>query len=333
MEEVTLRGASRVGEAAERVRSEGEESRASLIRVEGLVKRFRNVEALASVSLSVPSGSLFLLLGPNGSGKTTLVNLLTGVLRCTRGTVRVLGEDPYWAPHRLASRVGVAFEDHRLPPWATAEQYLRFAAQARGIHDDAWKTAGRAFGIDEYWKREMGTYSAGMSKRVALAQAWLGNPELLLLDEPFSNLDAEGRLLVADLLHVRSSEGRTTLLATHLAESEAPPTHLAFLLNGRLAVSGSLGELAERFGARSVSFPFESPIEGARLLLAAGLKEVTVTDERIRVQGNQREIQTVADALKIAGLTSEPSEESVDIWSIYRSVLRERLPDSGKKLV
>jgi ABC-2 type transport system ATP-binding protein len=329
MEEVPMSGASGVGETAERDRSEGEESRASLIRVEGLGKRFRNVEALASVSLSVPSGSLFLLLGPNGSGKTTFVNLLTGVLRATRGTVRVLGEDPYWAPHLLASRVGVAYEDHRLPPWATAEQYLRFAARARGHHDGAWEAAGRAFGIDKYWKREMGTYSAGMRKRVALAQAWLGNPELLLLDEPFSNLDAGGRLLVADLLHTRSSEGRTTLLATHLAESEAPPTHLAFLLNGRLAVSGSLEELAERYGARSTTFPFESPIEGARLLLAAGVKEVTVADGRLRVRGDRREIETAAEALKGAGLTSEPSEESYDIWSIYRSVLKERSPDSG----
>ncbi len=296
------------------------------IRVEELDKRFRQVVALDDVTMEVPQGSTYFLLGPNGSGKTTLVRLLTGVLRPTHGTIRVLDVDPYRQPHRLSRKLGVAYENHHLPSWAKARDYLEFASKARNLDGEDIQQAARDFELADYWDREMGTYSAGMRKRVMLAQAWLGDPELLLLDEPFSNLDPEGRRLLASLLDRRSSEGLTTLVATHLAETIAPPTHLACLLNGGLEAAGPVRELADQYRARSVAFELPDPAEGVRLLLERGITTVTASGDRVLVVGDSDTVGTAAEALRSAGLSAEPVEETYDIWAIYRSVLSGHTP-------
>ncbi|MEE9592872.1 MAG: ABC transporter ATP-binding protein [Thermoplasmata archaeon] len=292
-----------------------------LIRVEALHKRFGRVRALEEVSLGIPEGATYFLLGPNGSGKTTLVRLLTGVLRPTEGTVTVLDVDPYRKPHRLVRRLGIAYEDHHLPPWATARDYLRFAARASALDDATVGDVAEAFELSEYWERQVGTYSAGMQKRVMLAQAWLGDPELLLLDEPFSNLDPEGRRLLADLLGSRRSDGRTTLVATHLAETVAPPTHLACFLNGRVAADARVEELADQLGARTIAVKTPDPIEAARVLLKMGIGAVTAREDTVVVQGDSATVEAAVEALRDAGLEGEVLEESYDIWSLYRSIL------------
>lgn len=291
------------------------------IRAEAVHKRFDRVRALEDVTLAVPRGATYYLLGPNGSGKTTLVRLLTGVLRPSEGTVRVLNVDPYRAPHRLVRRLGVAYEDHHLPPWATARAYLRFAARASSLGDETAEAAAEALELREYWEREMGGYSAGMQKRVMLAQAWLGDPELLLLDEPFSNLDPEGRRLLAGLLEARASTGRTTLVSTHLAETIAPPTHLACFLGGRVAVAASLGELANRLGARRVAFEVADSLQATRVLVEGGMEAVTAREGRIEIQGDAATIQRAVAALREADVEATVREESYDVWSLYRAIL------------
>ncbi|MEE9173968.1 MAG: ABC transporter ATP-binding protein [Thermoplasmata archaeon] len=292
-----------------------------------LDKRFRQVVALGDLSLQVPTGASYFLLGPNGSGKTTLVRLLAGVLRPTHGDVRVLGEDPYRHPEHLARRVGIAYEDHHLPGWASARDYLRFAARSRGFDGDIVDETAEAFELTTYWLREMGTYSAGMRKRVMLAQAWLGDPDLLLLDEPFSNLDPQGRWFLARQLRDRASTGRTTIVATHLAETLAPPTHLGFLVNGTLEAAGPIGDLADRYAARSVPFAVPDPGEGVRILLKKGIAAVTALGDRIVVKGDSEAVGMATAALQEAGIATEPGEESCDIWAIYRSVLGGRAPE------
>lgn len=292
-----------------------------VVQIEGLTKRFKNVAALEEVSFTLPRGSGFFLLGPNGSGKTTLLRLLTGVQRPTDGTVHVLGEDPYRRPDRLARWIGVAYENHHLPPWASARAYLRFAALTRGLPEDTIDTAGALFQLRGYWDREMGTYSAGMRKRVTLAQAWLGDPQLLLLDEPFSSLDPEGRRLLAGLLRARQADGLTTLVATHLAETMAPPTHLALLLNGVLEAIGPIGSLADRYGARATALSVPDVAEAMRVLLAAGARSLTAGEDRVVVQGDSDVVSQAVDALGAAGMPAEVTEETFDIWAIFRQVL------------
>lgn len=291
------------------------------VAVEGLRKSFRKVVALDGIDLRVAQGSTHLLLGPNGSGKTTLIRLLAGVLRPTKGAVLVLGEDPYRYPDRIAKEVGIAYENHSLSAWADARTYLRFAAHAKGLGEEAVDVEGDRFGLRGYWKREMGDYSAGMRKRVMLAQAWLGDPPLLILDEPYSNLDPEGRRLLASLLTERSSHGLTTLIATHLAESGTTPTHLDFLLNGRMEAKGPIRELGERYRALTVTVSVPDPEAAGRLLFDQGIPGVSRVEEGLTVRGGGETIEAAKDALRAGGIQVREASVSYDIWAIYRAVL------------
>lgn len=291
------------------------------VSVEGLGKTFRKIVALEDVTLTVPAASTYLLLGPNGSGKTTLIRLLAGTLRPTSGTVEVLGIDPYRHSNQIARDVGIAYESHHLPPWASARRYLEFAADVKHLADGAVASAGERFGLRSYWDREMGTYSSGMRKRVMLAQSWLGDPKLLVLDEPFSNIDPEGRRLLANLFASRSKEGLTTIVATHLAEAGTAPTHLACLLNGHLEADGPIRELAERYDARTVVVNVPDRVAAARLLLSKGIQSITVGPDGVAVRGDDATTRAAMDALGAGGIDASAIKETYDIWAIYRAVL------------
>lgn len=294
------------------------------VQVEGVNKQFGEIIALESLDLSVATGDTFFFLGPNGSGKTTLIRLLTGGLRPTRGRIRVLGVDPYRHPDRIATRLGVAFEDHYLASWATASAYLRFAARARDLEKSTVSEAAKVFGLETYWDRPMGTYSAGMQKRVVLAQAWMGRPSLLILDEPFTNLDPEGRHLLSDLLTQRTEAGLTTLVASHLAEVGITPTHLSVLLNGRLQALGRLDELADRYASGAMDLSVRDPAMAVQALLAAGVGPITAEGGHVVVRGDSDAFAKAVSALSSAGIPVEPGRVHYDLWAIYRAVLSGR---------
>ncbi len=291
------------------------------IRADGLSKTFRHVRALEDLSLDIPTGATYFLLGPNGSGKTTFIRLLAGVLRRTRGTIRVLGIDPYRRPDRLAKMIGIAYEAHYIPPAMSARKFLQFAATARGQSETSVEQTSDLFGLTSFQDRETGTYSAGMRKRVALAQAFIGDPALLVLDEPFTNLDPEGRMLLVRLLAARSDRGLTTLVSTHLAETAIAPTHIAFLVNGRLEAAGPTAELAERYDARSVALAVPDLLEAAQVLVRNGVPSVALEGDHLVVRGNAATIQATIDALERSGRTPSQVSVSYDIWAIYRSIL------------
>lgn len=207
------------------------------------------------------------------------------------------------------------------PSWASARIFLRFVSRIRKLEEDEVAKSARAFGLFDYWERPMGTYSAGMRKRVMLAQAWMGDPELLLLDEPFSNLDPEGRRLLAGLLEARSAAERTTVVSTHLAETLAPPSHLAFLLDGHLEADGPIGELADRFEARSVARTLARPAQAVQILLEQGTGDVTASKDRVVVRGNSETLLAARRILEEAGLSPDATKEQYDIWAIYRALL------------
>jgi len=292
--------------------------------VTAAAKSFGSVTALLDVSLEISAGSIHLLLGPNGSGKSTLIRLLTGVLRPTKGTVRVLATDPYRHPERLARGVGIAYENHSLPSWSSADRFLRFAAKAKGLPEKAIDDVGEQFGIREYWDRDIGTYSSGMRKRVSLAQAWLGDPPLIIMDEPFSNLDPEGRRLLAKLLGARALDGATTVIATHLAEPDFLPTHLSCLLDGRVVVDGPIRSLAERYDAWTVTLAVPDPVEAIRRLFAQGLRAVAIAGDGLALRGNAAIVASAREILRGEGIDVRVVGESFDIWGIYRAILMGR---------
>jgi len=282
---------------------------------------FTGVRALDDVSIWVQKG-LHLLVGPNGSGKTTLLRVLTGALRPTRGFVRVLGMDPFKETRMLMKRVGVAYDKHSLPRWAKGINFMRFAAQAKGL-GDLKDILGiiKAFGVDSYWEREISTYSAGMYQKLVLSQAFLGDPELVILDEPTSDLDRHAKDVFRQLVKDGLERGTTFILATHLIEEYGSPTHMTVMNRGRVLASGDVAELAEMHGAASLVIGVEDPLAAARVLRDRAPFPITLMGDRIEVKAGRGDLDRILRILEEAKVDHEYKGLSIDYRAIYANLL------------
>lgn len=224
------------------------------ISVRGLTKRFGSVLALDRLDLDVPAGVIFGLLGPNGAGKTTTIRLLTGLARPTAGTATVAGLDASAgtvAQAELHRRIGVLDQEPRFYGWMTGRELLRFVGRLLGIggaelRSRVDETLERV-GLTEAAGRRIGGYSSGMRQRLGIGQAIIGRPRLLILDEPVSSLDPEGR---RDLLELIAGlrEAATVVLSSHvLSDVERVCERVAILDHGRLVIESGVDELLERF--------------------------------------------------------------------------------------
>lgn len=204
------------------------------------------VPAVRGVTLAVPAGAVFGLLGPNRAGKTTLVKLLLSLARPTAGAVTRLGEPV--ASRRTLARVGYMHENHAFPRYLTASEVLTFYGGLSGV--PSGEVAGRAaallerVGLADRGREPIGRFSKGMVQRLGLAQALVNDPDLLILDEPTEGLDLFGRQLLRDVIGGFRRAGKTVLLVTHvLPEVEELCDELAVIVAGKLAYRGSLPEL------------------------------------------------------------------------------------------
>lgn len=222
-------------------------ARGASVETEALERRFGDRVALAGVTLRVAPGEAFGLLGANGAGKTTFIRLVTGYLVPTRGSVRVDGVSPVDDPRAVHARIGFAAETSRLYPELSVRGFLRFAAGAHGLAGAAAQAAiERAvdrFSLGEVLRRPIGNLSKGFQQRVNLAQAFLHDPALLIVDEPTAGLDPLQQEEVRGVL--RDAEGtRTVLLCTHdLDEARALTSRVGVLAGGRLVACGPTAEI------------------------------------------------------------------------------------------
>jgi ABC-2 type transport system ATP-binding protein len=220
------------------------------IEATGLTKRYAGLwgrggqDALRGVDLAIPRGAAFGLIGPNGAGKTTFVKTLLGIVRPTSGTVRLLGGDP--DDPTVRARVGYLPERLRLSPAWTPVEILESVARMKGVR----LGSGGALrlledvGVADAARRRTGGFSKGMRQRVGLAAALVGDPDLLVLDEPTDGLDPIGRVEVRNLLGRALDRGATLLLNSHLlAETERICGRVGILVNGRIVREGPLDVL------------------------------------------------------------------------------------------
>lgn len=233
---------------------------ATAVRVENLTKLYRNVPAVCGLSLEVPVGSVFGLLGENGAGKTTTIQTLLGMLVPDGGRVNVLGLDPSRDGLRVRRSVGYVPEVPALYDWMTIREIGWFAA---GFHPDRLGDAapfiaryGRlAEGYGLPMKQKIKTLSKGMKAKVSLALAVACDPALLILDEPTSGLDVLVRREFLESMVVLAGEGRTVLLSSHqIGEVERVASHVALLHKGKLLLAEPLDDLRARTFSLSVTF-------------------------------------------------------------------------------
>ena len=218
------------------------------IEATGLIKRFGRVTAVDRLDLVVPAGSIFGLLGPNGAGKTTTIRLLTGLARPDAGTATVAGVSIGSAGTvGLRGRIGVLDQDPRYYNWMTGRELLTLAGRLLGLTGvDLRRRVGETLdrvGLANAGGRRVGGYSGGMRQRLGIGQALVGRPSLLILDEPVSSLDPEGRRDLLELIR-ELRDSATVLLSTHLlADVERVCDRVAILDEGRLITESSIDDL------------------------------------------------------------------------------------------
>lgn len=217
------------------------------VRTHRLSRRFGTVVAVDSIDLDVPGGAVFGFLGPNGAGKTTTIRLLLGLIGPSDGRVEINGHDLHRDRSRALSSVGAIVESPALYPNLTGRETLRMAARLLGRPEGEARQLLDLVGLADAADRTVRTYSLGMKQRLALARALVGQPRLLVLDEPTNGLDPAGIAQMRALIRELPQRfGTTVLLSSHLlSEIEQTADHCALIDSGRLIYQGRLDRLMD----------------------------------------------------------------------------------------
>jgi ABC-2 type transport system ATP-binding protein len=276
------------------------------VEIQSLTKRFGSVEAVRDLSFCVEAGHVTAFLGPNGAGKSTTLRALLGLVKATSGSATFGGKtyEQLDAPRR---RVGAVLEDASFHPGRSGRNHLRVLAAAGRHPDGRVDEVLKVVGLTDAADRRVKGYSLGMRQRLALASALLGDPEVLVLDEPANGLDPPGIRWLRDLMRHQASEGRAVLVSSHvLAEVAQSADEVVVIARGRLRAQGPIAEVLG--GADGAGTFVRSP-DAERLaaaLAARGLRVEPAEPGALLVHGSGPE--TVGRA---AG------EESITLFELY----------------
>ena len=237
------------------------------LEIRDLAKTYKGgFSAVQSVSFAVEKGMVLGLLGPNGAGKTTVLRMLMGLIRPTAGTITAFGQ-PVGPGAPVLARIGAFVEGPGFLPHLSGADNLRlyWAATGRPEAEAHVEEALEIAGLGDSVKRRVGTYSQGMRQRLAIAQAMLGLPELLVLDEPTNGLDPPQISAMREVLRRYAAAGRTVLVSSHLlAEVEQTCTHVVVMHRGKVVADGTVAEIIAGGGA--ATFAVDEPERAATVL-------------------------------------------------------------------
>jgi ABC-2 type transport system ATP-binding protein len=255
---------------------------APLVAVHGLTKKFGPTVAVDNLSFEVPRGTVVGFLGPNGAGKTTTLRALLGLVVPDSGTVTIAGRN-YRELENPIHQVGVVLEGTAFHPGRTGRNHLRVLATASGIPKSRVEEVLDLVDLRDAANRRVGGYSLGMRQRLALAAALLGDPELLVLDEPANGLDPQGIRWLRDLIRARADAGGTVLVSSHvLAEVAQTVDRVVVIGHGRLLADGTLESLTAGASALVLVASPECARLGA-ILAQHGARVGEAVDNRMQV--------------------------------------------------
>ena len=283
-----------------------------MLQVEHLTKRYGAVTAVDDLSFEIAGAGVYGFLGPNGAGKSTTMNIMTGCLSATRGTVKISGYDIYEDPREAKRRVGYLPEQPPLYLGETPEEYLRFVGEAKGLRGAELKRQMASVidetGIGDMKNRRISALSKGYRQRVGIAQALLGEPDTVILDEPTVGLDPiqilEIRALIGQL-----GESRTVLISSHiLSEVQTMCSKILIISRGRLVAFDAPDALEARLASPGeISVTAETDAAGAKALIAEipGVSGVTVVSDgpercRLTVSAGGGDIYELSKAIFLA---------------------------------
>ncbi|SEA56856.1 ABC-2 type transport system ATP-binding protein [Arachidicoccus rhizosphaerae] len=213
----------------------------NVLSIQQLSKSYGSLQALSAVSFDVPKGSIYGILGPNGSGKTTLLGILTNVLHADSGKFSLFDQGDA-ADNR--KQIGTLLETPNFYPYLSAYKNLEISAAIKGVSTMQIDPVLDRVGLLARKNSKFSTFSLGMKQRLAIGAALLGDPQMLILDEPTNGLDPNGIAEIRNLIKGLAVEGRTVVMASHLLdEVEKVCTHVAIIKNGKLLTSGSVSQV------------------------------------------------------------------------------------------
>ncbi len=246
------------------------------VRIEGLVKRYRSKLALDGLECIVPSGAITGLLGPNGAGKTTMFRSVLGLTRINAGRIEVLGSEVPKSLPEVTKSIGAIIEEPGLIRALSGRVNLQVAADQLGFGHERIDELLTMVGLRDDAKRRIDQYSKGMRQRLALAAALLGDPKLLILDEPLDGLDPAGQMAFRALLRDLADRGRSVVVSSHdMADIEALADYVIVINRGKLVTQGALEEMLGGGDTRVVTTRVS---EAETVLRSAGIEFETHTD-------------------------------------------------------
>lgn len=281
-----------------------------MIRARGLVKRYKDVEALAGLDLTVPEGKVLGLLGPNGAGKTTAVRILATLLLADSGTAEVAGIDVAKDPNGVRARIGLSGQYAAVDEHLTGYENLEMVGRLYGLGRAKSSTRAREllerFDLDEAGDRPSKTYSGGMRRRLDLAGALVAEPPVLILDEPTTGLDVRSRQQMWGVIRDLVSSGATLLLTTqYLEEADLLADDIVVIDHGRAIAHGTADELKAQTGGERIEILLSDSSQrdaAARILSAFALGDVQHEDNgrgiTAAVSGGARDLKSVLTGLE-----------------------------------
>jgi ABC-2 type transport system ATP-binding protein len=231
----------------------------AVIRVDHATKRFSGHTAVDQLSMSVPGGGIFGLLGPNGAGKSTTIRMIMNIITPDEGRITVLGREA--ASRDLSNRIGFLPEERGLYKKMKVLDVLTFLAETKAISRGIGRRMAGAWldrlGLSDWKAKKVEDLSKGMQQKVQFIGALLHDPELLILDEPFSGLDPVNSQVMKDVVVEAAQKGKTVLFSTHIMEqAEKMCDHIVIISRGRVVVEGSLSKVKREFGGRHIALSF-----------------------------------------------------------------------------
>ena len=306
------------------------------VEIQGLTKSYGPLKAVDGLSLSVRKGEVFGFLGPNGAGKTTTLKMLAGLTKPDAGSIRIMGNEMHFGGQAGKARIGYLPDVPECYGYMNAAEFLALNARLCGMTPDAARKR-----IDELIrmvgmtgvKKRIGSFSRGMKQRIGIAQALIDEPDVVLMDEPVSALDPEGRFEVIEIL--RQIRGRTTVFfSTHiLSDIERVCDSAAIIRSGRILEHGTVTELKQRYDRHKISVVLPSDIEreaadGFQALLlrnpwVSDVERTTPNRFRITVRDRRDAQAGLPRLLSEAGLPLESMDSvSVSLEDVFLEVIR-----------